>query len=64
MRESLGVRFGVEVCSYLGLPDVCVERKLDGSLVEFYRDIMGMHALVENSVAVAEVVARASALRS
>ena len=63
MGELLGVEFGIQVVSSLGMSGGYVERKLYGSSVEFDRGIVGMIAFVSDAVAVAAVVALASAIR-
>ena len=72
LGESLGVESRIEVGSSFGFSGVFVEIKLEGSSVEYYRVFSGsrvdmeavLAALGADVVAVAAVVARASALRS
>ena len=58
------MEFGNEVGYSLGLLGGFVERKVDGSSVEFDRGIVGLPTLGADSVLVAVVVAHASALIS
>ena len=64
LGESLGVDFLIEVGYSLGLSGGGVERKFDGSSVEFDKGSLGILALGAYTVVVAAVVARASALSS
>ena len=64
MGESFGVEFVVEVGSYLGFSGGYMDRKVDGSSVEFYRGLVVLTTLGSNAVAGAGVVSRVSDLRS
>ena len=64
MGESIGVEFGIEVGSYLGLSGGYGERKVDGYSLEFDRGIVGLTLLGTDAVAVAAISVQASALIS